>query len=496
MSRGVIIRFRIRSRIDRIKVVFTAITLSVSISMAAEAIRPVCCSGILYPSDQYELYSQVEALINSADIAEENGTIEVLIVPNAPYVFTGQITAIGYASTRKARYNKIIIIGADNSIEKPTLYSGARLNSPLGQLPSDNELAAELISNELLDLNVAPPDIPLPQSIETQLPFIQYLFGERPVLAIGLSDLSYSEVKALGTALLNYTCGSDILVIGVTNLCESADSRSCEAMDNILLDGIKSMEIDELAGEFRQGRIRAESPAVILTILQIAIQKGLSGANVLRYANSGYITGDNHGVCGYLVATFSDYKGKDQRERLILSDYEGEYLLERARYSIMNALGITKYFPESTPVLKSLEKRAGVYLALYENGEFRGGLGSIFPGGNLIKTVEEIAVSSALNDPRYNPITVPEIDEVSIVIYVLTDIHPVEDPSDFDPEKEGLVVREGNYSAMLMPDEMGQGLTNEDLLGRTCLKAGLLSGCWRQSGCAVWAFKIQRFEEE
>jgi AmmeMemoRadiSam system protein A len=102
-----------------------------------------------------------------------------------------------------------------------------------------------------------------------------------------------------------------------------------------------------------------------------------------------------------------------------------------------------------------LNSRAGVFVCLKKDGELRGCIGTIEPVQPCV--AEEIvanAVSAAIHDPRFLPVSTRELDELEYSVDVLT---PAEECSfdDLDPRQYGVIVECGGKRGLLLPDLEG-----------------------------------------
>jgi uncharacterized protein (TIGR00296 family) len=65
------------------------------------------------------------------------------------------------------------------------------------------------------------------------------------------------------------------------------------------------------------------------------------------------------------------------------------------------------------------------------------------------------------------------------------------DPSEIAVGRDGLIIRKGDRSGLLLPQVAGEeGWSTERFLEETCRKAGLPPGAWREGA------SIERFEAE
>lgn len=186
----------------------------------------------------------------------------------------------------------------------------------------------------------------------------------------------------------------------------------------------------------------------------------------------------------------------------MISDEEGGFLVKLARASIetyLNEKQILKV-PEDTP--DDLKDEMGVFVTLNSNGQLRGCIGYPEPVKPLVNAVIEVAISAALQDPRFPPVTLKELDDITVEVSVLTkpEIIPVNKPVEY-PEKikvgeDGLIVESSFCRGLLLPQvPIEWQWDTEEFLSNTCMKAGLNSDCWLDPDIKIYKFQSQIFEE-
>jgi uncharacterized protein (TIGR00296 family) len=152
-----------------------------------------------------------------------------------------------------------------------------------------------------------------------------------------------------------------------------------------------------------------------------------------------------------------------------------------------------------TPVFS--EKR-GVFVTITRSGELRGCIGYPYPVLPLSEAVPSAATSAALEDPRFPPVTIPELYQIRIEVTILTPPQPV----DVKPElrsgaviigKHGLIARSGGRSGLLLPQVATEySWSPEEFLTHTCMKAGLPANCWKRPDTEILTFEGQIFHEQ
>ncbi len=160
--------------------------------------------------------------------------------------------------------------------------------------------------------------------------------------------------------------------------------------------------------------------------------------------------------------------------------------VQLARQSIIYYLKNKKRLslPDNLPP-ELTEKRAGVFVSLKKNGKLRGCIGTFLPTqDNIALEIIENAISAAVHDPRFSPVTLDEVEKLTISVDILSAPEEVKDISELDPKKYGIIVIHGYKKGLLLPDLEGVD-TVEQQIDIARQKAGIYVN---------EDFKIERFE--
>ena len=155
------------------------------------------------------------------------------------------------------------------------------------------------------------------------------------------------------------------------------------------------------------------------------------------------------------------------------------------------------------PDVASARLRCGAFVTLEERngGDLRGCVGRVSDIGDdrpLGEVVRSVAVSAAVEDPRFPPVAPDELPELRIEISVLGEPSPLEprDPAQLVIGRDGLLVRRGSAVGVLLPQVATEhGLSPEAFLAAACRKAGLGARAWREPGTHVFTFEADVFGE-
>lgn len=141
------------------------------------------------------------------------------------------------------------------------------------------------------------------------------------------------------------------------------------------------------------------------------------------------------------------------------------------------------------------EKR-GAFVTLRHKGELRGCVGRVEPLFALGEEIADLALGSAVRDPRFPVVLPAEVDELHIEISILTPAEIVKDTGEIQTGRDGLIVEKDFHRGLLLPQvatEEGWGV--QTFLEHTCLKAGLPEDAWKDDKTSIYRFSAIVFSE-
>ena len=142
----------------------------------------------------------------------------------------------------------------------------------------------------------------------------------------------------------------------------------------------------------------------------------------------------------------------------------------------------------------ALPDASGVFVTIKRRGQLRGCLGTLQNRAGLAAEVERCAADSASEDPRFPPVAVDELPELSLEISVLGPLEEIEARPgrlrDRRPRSRGGAGLPSRAAAAAGRDRVG--LDAEQFLRQTCVKAGLPPDAWR-NGARVFRFAAEVF---
>jgi len=186
-----------------------------------------------------------------------------------------------------------------------------------------------------------------------------------------------------------------------------------------------------------------------------------------------------------------------------ISIEDGKILVKTARTIV------TEYLKNKTKI--TLDKKfesnysfnSGVFVTLNNPLGLRGCIGYPLPDRKLFDVLIEASIAAATEDPRFPPIKSEELDQITFEVTVLTQPEeiqvsdPKEYPSKIKVGRDGLIVKHGFNSGLLLPQvPVEYSWTEEEFLGHTCEKANLPWDCWKGKETQIQKFEGIVFKEE
>ena len=175
-------------------------------------------------------------------------------------------------------------------------------------------------------------------------------------------------------------------------------------------------------------------------------------------------------------------------------------ILVLARKTLENKLAGKKHNPKDYKLANLLEKR-GVFVTLNKAGKLRGCMGNISPDLSIYEGVKKLALTSALNDPRFAAVSEKELSAIKIEISLLTVPKEIKGKSTEEkikkvkPAIDGVIIKSGFRSATFLPQVWEQLPTIEDFFSHLCEKAGLAKDHWKTSELEIQSYQAEHFEE-
>lgn len=186
-----------------------------------------------------------------------------------------------------------------------------------------------------------------------------------------------------------------------------------------------------------------------------------------------------------------------------LTEDDGTALVKTARRVVTEYLKTGKKIKLEKQFQNDFSFNSGVFVTLNTKLGLRGCIGYPLPDRKLFDALEDAAIASATEDPRFSSVKSEELESITFEVTVLTPPKkiivnkPEEYLSKIKVGRDGLIVRNGFNSGLLLPQVPVEYDWNEkQFLEYTCEKAGLSKDYWKDPNTEIQKFEGIVFKEE
>ena len=269
------------------------------------ALRKSVIAGSWYPGAPSILRRDIENYFNSVPDLELEEEVVGLIAPHAGYTYSGQVAASAYNLVRGKKYDVVIVIAPSHRIafHGVSIFSTGGYETPLGILPVAEELA-----KKIKNLNKTVIDIPeahlQEHSVEIQLPFLQVALGDFSFIPLVMGDQGANTCQELAATIYEAAGGKKILIVGSSDLSHFYNYNMAKKLDAVVLRHLKDGDAVRLLESLGNGTAEACGGGPMVVSMLVSRMMNANKTHLLRYANSGDVTGDKSSVVGYAAAVY------------------------------------------------------------------------------------------------------------------------------------------------------------------------------------------------
>jgi len=268
---------------------------------ARPAIRQPVVAGRFYPGTEGELRRAMAALMPEVDPAEQEDALAV-VSPHAGYVYSGMVAGETLARVRLPA--TVLLMGPNHHGRgAPAAIDRRVWRTPLGETGVDRELA-----DKILDAGAGIVEDETAHdhehSLEVQVPFLQWRRPDVALVPLVLAHLSYEDCRLAASTLAAAirALGRPVLLLASTDMSHYESRQQATLKDRRALERLAALDP---AGLYRTvHELRISMCGVIPTTIALlaALELGADQARLVRYTDSGAVSGDTDQVVGYAGA--------------------------------------------------------------------------------------------------------------------------------------------------------------------------------------------------
>ncbi len=266
-------------------------------------IRHPAVSGQFYSSNPATLRKELKRFIN---VGLNREKVIGLIAPHAGYMYSGAVAGIGYSVIEIP--DTIIILGPNHHGfgAKIALYPEGEWMTPLGSTKIDDKLA-QLINRNSRQVEEDLIAHRYEHSLEVQLPFLQFINPGSSIVPLCIGSCNYAECRELGEAIAKSIVefGKNVLMVASSDMTHYESAAAAKQKDQLALREVLALNPEGLLKTCRHEAVSMCGVIPTTVMMVAALGLGAKKADLVKYATSGDVTGDNEQVVAYAAVTVS-----------------------------------------------------------------------------------------------------------------------------------------------------------------------------------------------
>jgi hypothetical protein len=271
-------------------------------------IRRAAVAGTWYPAAPERLSAEVDQHLAAADQAVRvrapaGADLVALVAPHAGLKYSGPVAAHAYRLLRGRIFDVAVLVGPSHFVpfDGVSIWPAGSFATPLGAVAIDEE-ASGAIREACPLVHERPAAHAREHSLEMQLPFLAALAPGVPIVPLVMGHQTRETAFALADALARALERRRALVVASSDLSHYYDAATAAALDRDVIAEVESFDPGRLMDRLEARPDHACGGGPMVAVLRASRFLGASSSAVLRYGDSGDVSGDKSAVVGYLAA--------------------------------------------------------------------------------------------------------------------------------------------------------------------------------------------------
>jgi AmmeMemoRadiSam system protein B len=271
-------------------------------------VREPAVAGQFYPGKPAELRHEVEEFLSagSAKASAKTGTPTSklhalgIIAPHAGYVYSGAVAGAVYARIEVPRRVIVLCPNHTGLGEALSITSTGSYRTPLGEIPLDDAMGADLKAGfPLLREDALAQQ--REHAVEVQLPFLQMAQPDLTFVPITVGTGQFEVLAALGLVLAKSiaACAEPVLIVASSDMNHYESDDETRVKDALAIEQVLQLQPRGLYQTVRSQSISMCGVGPAVAMLTAVLKLGAHKAELIQYATSGDVSGDREHVVGY-----------------------------------------------------------------------------------------------------------------------------------------------------------------------------------------------------
>jgi AmmeMemoRadiSam system protein B len=280
-------------------------------AMMANPPRRAAVAGSWYPASAAALAAAVDGYIAAADAADDGpprlANLAAIIAPHAGLMYSGPVAAHAYRQLRHRIVDVAVLVGPSHffGFDGVSIHRTGGFDTPLGVAEIDDECASAIAAASSI-VRDHPAAHMREHSLEMQLPFLKRLAPRATIVPLVMGRQDADTARELGDALGAALQGRNALLVASTDLSHYHDARTAARLDAVVIDCVSRLDAEGLQRALDARPEHACGGGPTVAVIRAARRLGACDGVILKYADSGDVSGDKSAVVGYLAAALGN----------------------------------------------------------------------------------------------------------------------------------------------------------------------------------------------
>ena len=270
-------------------------------------VRRAAVAGSWYPSNPDELASEVDQYLSTAG-EPPVGEALAIVSPHAGLMYSGPIAAHAYNLLRGRDFEVAVLVGPSHYVgfEGVAIVERGVFETPLGKVPIDESCAAAIAAASSC-VRPHPTAHVREHSLEMQLPFLRRVLPDAAIVPLVMGHQRRETADDLGDAIAAAVKGRRAVLVASTDLSHYQNATVAAKLDHKVIQQVQQFDAGGLMSLLESFPQHACGGGPTVSVMRAARQLGARDARVLKYGDSGDVSGDKDAVVGYLAAAFGTF---------------------------------------------------------------------------------------------------------------------------------------------------------------------------------------------
>ena len=270
-------------------------------------LRRAAVAGSWYPADPDVLARDVDTFLASVE-RSPSGDPVAIISPHAGLIYSGPIAAHAYRLFAGRAIEVAVLVGPSHYVgfEGVAVYERGAFETPFGPVPIAEDCTAALVrASRMVKPHVAAHA--REHSLEMQLPFLKRVLPDVAIVPLVMGHQRRETAYELGDAIAAVLEGRRAVIVASTDLSHYQSAERAASLDGKVLQQVTRFDAEGLMSLLEAHPEHACGGGPTVSVMRAASALGAKDARVLRYGDSGDVSGDKESVVGYLAAAFGTF---------------------------------------------------------------------------------------------------------------------------------------------------------------------------------------------